>query len=167
MYVSLSMTKIVQNQHRLLMLWDFFFFKQHIFWWFSHLFAADRYFVGPLDDWSTLHRQITYHLTANDCVQSPAMESNHDTNYQSAANVNRIYIPGRRWDPFQFIEFRFKFHWNLIVPRSPNDNKAPLVQIMAWRQTGDKPLFTWTNADPGRQWHIFAALGEDEYLQSW
>ena len=26
------------------------------------------------------------------------------------------------------------------VPRSPIDNKPALVQVMAWRQTGDKPL---------------------------
>ena len=27
-----------------------------------------------------------------------------------------------------------------LVPRSPIDNKAALVQVMAWRLTGDKPL---------------------------
>ena len=27
-----------------------------------------------------------------------------------------------------------------IVPRSPIDNKPALVQVMAWRRTGDKPL---------------------------
>ena len=27
-----------------------------------------------------------------------------------------------------------------FVPRSSNDNKSALVQVMAWRQTGDKPL---------------------------
>ena len=27
-----------------------------------------------------------------------------------------------------------------IVPGSPIDNKPALVQIMAWRRTGDKPL---------------------------
>ena len=27
-----------------------------------------------------------------------------------------------------------------LVPRSPIDNKTALVQIMAWRQPGDKPL---------------------------
>ena len=27
-----------------------------------------------------------------------------------------------------------------FVPRSPIDNKAALVQIMAWHQTGAKPL---------------------------
>ena len=27
-----------------------------------------------------------------------------------------------------------------FVPRSPVDNKLALVQVMAWRQTGDKPL---------------------------
>ena len=28
-----------------------------------------------------------------------------------------------------------------FVSRSPTDNKPALVQVMAWRQTGDKPLF--------------------------
>ena len=27
-----------------------------------------------------------------------------------------------------------------FVPRSPIDNKAALVQVMAWCRTGDKPL---------------------------
>ena len=27
-----------------------------------------------------------------------------------------------------------------FVPKSPIDNKSALVQVMAWRQTGDKPL---------------------------
>ena len=27
-----------------------------------------------------------------------------------------------------------------FVPKGPNDNFAALVQIMAWRRTGDKPL---------------------------
>ena len=27
-----------------------------------------------------------------------------------------------------------------FVPRSPIDNKPALVQVMAWRRTGDKPL---------------------------
>ena len=27
-----------------------------------------------------------------------------------------------------------------FVPRSPIDNKPTLVQLMAWRRTGDKPL---------------------------
>ena len=27
-----------------------------------------------------------------------------------------------------------------FVPRSPFDNKSALVQVMAWRRTGDKPL---------------------------
>ena len=28
----------------------------------------------------------------------------------------------------------------MFVPRSPIDNKPALVQVMAWRRTGDKPL---------------------------
>ena len=27
-----------------------------------------------------------------------------------------------------------------LVPRSPIENKSALVQVMAWRRTGDKPL---------------------------
>ena len=27
-----------------------------------------------------------------------------------------------------------------FVPKGPIDNKSSLVQVMAWRQTGDKPL---------------------------
>ena len=39
-------------------------------------------------------------------------------------------------------EFLFKFHWNLF-PRvqGPINNKSALVQIMAWRRSGDKPLY--------------------------
>ena len=33
------------------------------------------------------------------------------------------------------IEIRLKF-----VPMSPIDNKPALVQVMAWRRKGDKPL---------------------------
>ena len=27
-----------------------------------------------------------------------------------------------------------------LVPRGSNDNKSALIQVMAWRRTGDKPL---------------------------
>ena len=27
-----------------------------------------------------------------------------------------------------------------FVPKGPIDNKSALIQVMAWRQTGDKPL---------------------------
>ena len=30
--------------------------------------------------------------------------------------------------------------WLKFVPEGPIDNNTTLVQIMAWRQTGDKPL---------------------------
>ena len=34
-----------------------------------------------------------------------------------------------------------RFHWTLFLsPKSPIDNKSSLVQIMAWRQIGNKPL---------------------------
>ena len=50
-----------------------------------------------------------------------------------------------------------------FVPRSPIDNKWALIQLMAWRRTGDKAL-TWTNANSERR-HKYAALGGDELMQ--
>ena len=44
-----------------------------------------------------------------------------------------------------------------FVPRSPIDNRPALVQVMAWRRTGDKPI-TLTNPDPVH-WRIYGALG--------
>ena len=37
------------------------------------------------------------------------------------------------------IAFRFKFYWSFFL-KGPIDNKSALVQIMAWRRTGVKPL---------------------------
>ena len=46
-----------------------------------------------------------------------------------------------------------------FVPKGPIDNKAALVQVMAWRRTGDKPL-----PEPMRTQFadIYVALGGDE-----
>ena len=41
-----------------------------------------------------------------------------------------------------------------FVPKGPIDNKAAMVQVMAWH----RKAITWTNADP-IHWCIFAALG--------
>ena len=51
-----------------------------------------------------------------------------------------------------------------FVPRSPIDNKLTLVQVMAWRRRGDKPLpkpmlIRFTDA--------YAALGGDELIASY
>ena len=35
--------------------------------------------------------------------------------------------------------FGSKFHWSLFL-RGPIDNESSLVQVMAWRRTGNKPL---------------------------
>ena len=43
------------------------------------------------------------------------------------------------------------------IPRSPVDNKPALLQVMAWRRTGDK-----TSPDDPVQWLIYAALRGDE-----
>ena len=39
----------------------------------------------------------------------------------------------------KMFEFRLKFHWSLF-PRVPINNIPALVQILAWRRSGDKPL---------------------------
>ena len=59
---------------------------------FQFCLSTDKYFAGPLDNWSTplSTGKITYCFTAIDSVQSPAMESNHDTNYLSAVNMDWI-----------------------------------------------------------------------------
>ena len=47
------------------------------------------------------------------------------------------------------------------IPKSPIDNKPALVQVMAWRRTGDQAI-TRTNDDPVH-WGIYATLGRDEF----
>ena len=48
-----------------------------------------------------------------------------------------------------------------LVPKSPIDNKSALVQVMAWRQTGDKPIpepmmthYTDTYMQHRERWNI-------------
>ena len=40
----------------------------------------------------------------------------------------------------KIFEFRINIIWLKFIPRGPIDNDTPLVQVMAWHQTGDKPL---------------------------
>ena len=47
------------------------------------------------------------------------------------------------WNVFSWMkmfEFGLKFHWKLIS-KGPINNILALVQIMAWRRSGDKPLY--------------------------
>ena len=53
--------------------------------------------------------------------------------------------------------FRISIEMSLnLVPKGPIDNKSVLVQVMAWRRTGDKPL-----PEPMLT-RISAALGGEE-----
>ena len=54
----------------------------------------------------------------------------------------------REWNVCIFIHISLKF-----VPKGPIDNNSSLVQIMAWRQTGHKPLLKecW----PSSQTHLW------------
>ena len=53
---------------------------------------------------------------------------------------------GTRWTPFRRRHFHVHFHqWKLLyffkyVRKDPIDNNPALVQIMAWRRSGYKPL---------------------------
>ena len=55
----------------------------------------------------------------------------------------------------KIVVFQFKFHWNMFQG-SPIHNNSALVQIMAWFQTGNKPL-----SEP-IQWQIYVPLGLTE-----
>ena len=55
-------------------------------------------------------------------------------------------------------EFRLRFHWNLF-PRVQLTKIPALVQMMAWRQSGDKPLSgQWWSV----YWRIYASFGLNE-----
>ena len=56
------------------------------------------------------------------------------------------------------ITTKFKF-----VPKCQINTIPALVQIMAWRQIGNKPII-WISADL-IQWRIYGALGGDESMQ--
>ena len=50
------------------------------------------------------------------------------TKFPNAYNFNKC-----------FFLFGLKFHWSMFR-KFPTDNKSVLVQVMAWHQTGAKPL---------------------------
>ena len=77
--------------------------------------------------------------------------TNHAIHYKTITSTNTIVISpgqnGRRFTDHMFrcifvnqkfcifIQISLKF-----VPKGQIDNKSALVQVMAWRWTGDKPL---------------------------
>ena len=61
----------------------------------------------------------------------------------------------------KIVVFWFEFHRNLF-PWGPTNNTSALVQIMAWRRTGGKPLYNqWWHCS---RWCIYASLGLDELI---
>ena len=54
----------------------------------------------------------------------------------------------------KMFEFRLQFQWLKFVPKVPINNIPELVQIIAWRQPGDKPLSEQMLV--GSLTHIFA-----------
>ena len=63
---------------------------------------------------------------------------------------SELIFPWTKWPPFRrrlfqmyFLEWKFLYfnsNFTKFVPKGAIDNKPALVQVMAWRQTGDKPL---------------------------
>ena len=58
-------------------------------------------------------------------------------------------------------EFQLRFHWNLFPSVQLTKSQHWMVQVMAWRRTGNKPL-----PEPMLtvHWRIYAALGGDEFI---
>ena len=54
-----------------------------------------------------------------------------------AAILQTTFLNAFSW--MKSFVFRFKISLKL-VPKGPIDNQSALVQVMAWRRTGDKPL---------------------------
>ena len=84
-------------------------------------------------------------------------------------NIMRHRQDGRHFqgDIFKWIFFNENccvlIHISLkYVPKGPIDNNLALVQIMAWCQTGDKPL-----SEPMMAWFgdIYASLGLNEFSE--
>ena len=75
--------------------------------------------------------KVTSHLTVNDCVQSPAMESNHDSNYLSATKMDWImYIRARlvlRSLKITWIDIQSKFR-NVLILENVFDISSPCLQ---------------------------------------
>ena len=54
-----------------------------------------------------------------------------------AAIIQTTFSSAFSW--IKMYEFRLRFHW-IFVPKGSINNIPSLVQIMAWRRPGDKPL---------------------------
>ena len=69
-------------------------------------------------------------------VQPQGSELTHRSRDKMAAISQTTFSTAFSW--IKKYEFRYIFHWS--VPKSPINNIPALVQIMAWRRPGDKPL---------------------------
>ena len=62
----------------------------------------------------------------------------HWGRHKMAAVFQTLFSGACSW--MKMFQFRLKFHWTLFVRVGPMNNIPALVQIMAWRRPGDKPL---------------------------
>ena len=90
-------------------------------------------------------------------VESITMSCDISTN---AAEFQLLTHPPNVFSRMKSFLFWFEFHWSLFI--SPIDNTWPLVEMMAWCRTGDKPL---SNADRVNR-RMYAALGANELIFS-
>ena len=123
---------------------------------------------------SSLHKgpvtQKCFHLMTSSCVMKPMNDMINGSNQQIVIQLFNTLRPrqnGRHFadDIFKCI-FLNENVWIPIkismkfVPKGPINNIPALVQIMAWRRPGDKPL-----SEPmmiSLQTHIYASLGLNE-----
>ena len=102
---------------------------------FSKLFLCFGAYTFPLIG-IVLFR--TYHTWHTEYVHlSHIKELTHWGRDKMTAISQTTFSSAFSWT--KIFEFRLRFHWSLF-PKGPIDNIPRLVQIMAWRRSGDKPL---------------------------
>ena len=89
--------------------------------------------------------------------------------------------PWTKWPPFRRRYFQMHFRewkciliqiWQKFVPKGPIDNKWALVQVMAWRRMGNKPLSDYICGTGGggvnpALFLIFALQSVTSFQQYW
>ena len=71
------------------------------------------------------------------CVQCPLLLNSLRPRQMDAISQT-TFSNAFSW--MKMFEFRLKFHWVKFLAKGPINNIPAMVQIMAWRRPGDKPL---------------------------
>ena len=99
-------------------------------WWAVHCKIGCRQYIGicQAGEVCNLKCMVSMIVTSSFNSSSPGLNGHHFTD-----NICRsIFVNEKIWILIK--------NWLKFVPKGPIDNDTALVQIMAWRQIGDKPL---------------------------